>query len=130
MIETTTAVGSVMKAMALYLNELLEREGVDIREFRVQYTPKSKDSEEGIEWVFLRDEADGELYVDFTENGASVIEHKLEDLGNLWPEAARKVFLKYEPQLALLRQLLNTQNQVLKLTKKTAKKVAYNIVNS
>lgn len=126
----TTAVGSAMKAMAVHLNELLERAGADIREFRVEYTPKSKNSDEGIEWVFIRDDGDDERYVDFTENGASVIEHKLDDLGNLWPEGAREVFLKGEPQLAVLRQLLNTQNQVLKLTKKTAKKVLYNIVNS
>lgn len=64
--------------------------------------------------MHMRDDGDSDCYVSFTENGASVIEHKIEDPSNLWPVGAR-VFMKREPQLALLRQLLNTQNQVLKL---------------
>jgi len=128
--KTTTPVGKSMKGIAPYINELLERAGIDIREFRVEYSPKSKGSNEGIEWIYVGDDCDGERWITFTEDGASVIEHKLEDLGNHWPEGAREVFLQCEPQLALLRQLLNTQNQMLKLTKKTATKVAYNIVNS
>lgn len=64
--------------------------------------------------MHMRDDGDSDCYVSFTENGASVIEHKIEDPSNLWPDGAR-AFMKREPQLALLRQLLNTQNQVLKL---------------
>lgn len=128
--EKTSPVGRKMKALVPHIIELLEREGVDTREFSIQYTPESKDIQEGIEWIYLRDDGDGECYICVTENGAAVIEHKIEDLGNHWPEGARKVFVQCEPQLALLRQLLNTQNQVLKLTNRTAKKVVYNIVNS
>lgn len=50
----------------------------------------------------------------------------LEDLGNLWGEAEKKIFLEFEPQLAVLRQLLNIQNRALKTTAKVAKKVAKN----
>ena len=128
--EKTSPVGREMKAIVPYINELLQREGVDVREFSVRYFPKTKESDEGVEWMYLRDDGDGECYGCFTEDGASVVEHKLKDLGDLWPEGARAVFLRCEPQLALLRQLLNTQNQLMKLTKRSAKKVTYNIVAS
>lgn len=127
--ERMSPVGEKMKFVAASINEVLEQAGVDIREFSVQYFPKCKDSDEGVEWTFVRQDGNGECYVDFTENGAEVIEHKLEDLGNQWPEEARIIFLKYEPQLAVLRQLLNMQNDVLKITKKIAKMVARNMMN-
>lgn len=101
--EKISPVGRKMEAIVPYIIELLERAGVDTREFSVQYSPESKDSQEGIEWMHLRDDGDSDCYVSFTENGASVIEHKIEDPSNLWPDGAR-VFMKREPQLALLRQ--------------------------
>lgn len=106
----TSVIGKLMVLLAAMVMARLQ--SGETNWVSVEYHHSSDEWDEGIEWFYLSLDDEGEILTVTEANG--IFQHSIEMVGTFMTDHEKSIFQEFEPQFAVLRQLLKAEAQLIK----------------